>query len=87
MRIKQGFVLREVAGQAVVVPTGEASRDFNGMVKLNETGRAVWEGLAAGKDDAQIAQGLAQAYDVSVEQAAADVASFVETARRRGFLA
>ena len=35
MRIKEGFVLREVAGQVVVIATGEASKGFHGMIKLN----------------------------------------------------
>ena len=39
MRIKEGFVLREVAGQAMVIATGEASKEFHGMVKLNESGK------------------------------------------------
>ena len=38
VRIKDGFVLRDVAGQTVVIATGEASRDFHGMVKLNGKG-------------------------------------------------
>ena len=32
MRIKKGFVLREVAGQIMVIATGEASKDFHGMI-------------------------------------------------------
>lgn len=87
MRIKDGFVLRDVAGQAVVIATGEASKDFHGMIKLNKTGRLIWEGLAAGDADAQIAARLAQRYDVAPEQAAADVAAFVDKARAEGFLA
>ncbi len=87
MRIKEGFVLREVAGQAVVIATGEASKSFHGMIKLNETGCAIWEGLAAGKSDAEIAEQLASAYGISAEQAAADVAAFVKQASDNGFLA
>ena len=87
MRIKEGFVLREVAGQAVVIATGEASKSFHGMIKLNETGRVIWEGLAAGKSDADIAAQLVSAYDVDAEKAAADVAAFVKQAADRGFLA
>lgn len=48
MRIKDGFVMRDVAGQAVVIATGEASKDFHGMVKLNETGAVIWRGLEGG---------------------------------------
>lgn len=38
MKIKEGFILRNVAGSYVVVPIGEATLDFNGMMSLNETG-------------------------------------------------
>ena len=81
MRIKDGFVLREVAGQNVVIATGEAS------IKLNETGRVIWEGLAAGKSDEAIAADLTSAYDVDAEKAATDVAAFVKQAADQGFLA
>ena len=87
MRIKEGFVLREVAGQAVVIATGKASKSFHGMIKLNETGRVIWEGLAAGKSDADIAAQLVSTYDVDAEKAAADVAAFVKQAADHGFLA
>lgn len=52
MRIKQGFVMRDVAGQAVVIATGDASRDFHGMVKLNQTAAVVWarRGGGAGRE-------------------------------------
>ena len=86
-RIKDGFVLRDVAGQTVVIATGEASRDFHGMVKLNGTGRVIWEGLSRGDDAEDIAQELAKSYDVDLETAQRDVASFVATAQKAGFLA
>ena len=39
MKIKKGFVLRDVAGRSVVVATGAAAQKFRGMVMLNDTGR------------------------------------------------
>ena len=45
MRVKQGFVMREVAGVGVVIATGEASKAFHGMIKLNDTGQLIWRGL------------------------------------------
>ena len=36
MRVKQGFILRKVGQQYVVAATGEASKNFNGMIRLNE---------------------------------------------------
>lgn len=87
MRIKQGFVLREVAGQAVVIATGEASKAFHGMIKLNATGADIWRGLSEGLTDAQIADRLVERYGADEEAAATDVAAFVRDAREAGFLA
>lgn len=87
MRIKQGFVLREVAGQAVVIATGEASKAFHGMIKLNATGADIWRGLSEGLTDAQIADRLVERYGADGEAAAVDVAAFVRDAREAGFLA
>ena len=43
MKIKQGFMLREVAGNYVVVAVGEASKKFNGVINLNESGAFIWK--------------------------------------------
>lgn len=36
MRIKDGFVLREVAGSYMVVATGEAGKSFHGMIRCGD---------------------------------------------------
>ena len=87
MRVKDGFVVREVAGQAVVIATGEASRDFHGMVKLNSTGKVIWEALAEGLSEEAIVEKLAVEYDVSSDKAAEDVAAFVAQMQEAGFIA
>ena len=43
MKIKDGYLHREVAGNIIVVPVGEASMNFNGMINLNETGAFLWK--------------------------------------------
>ena len=43
MKIKKGFVVREVGGENVAVPVGERSKDFHGMIRLNSTGRFLWD--------------------------------------------
>lgn len=45
MKIKNGFVLRDVGGQAVVIAVGEASKTFHGMINLNVTGKEIWQEL------------------------------------------
>lgn len=87
VKIKDGFVLRQVAGQGVVIATGEASKEFSGMVKLNGTGSFIWEKVAEGLDEDAIAKALTAEYDATPEKAASDVASFVAKMRENGFLA
>lgn len=87
MKIKDGFVLRQVAGQGVVIATGEASKEFSGMVKLNGTGSFIWERVAEGLDEDAIAKALVAEYDVTPEKAASDVAAFAAKMRENGFLA
>lgn len=86
MKIKEGFVVREVAGQAMVVATGEASKDFHGMIRLNHTGKLVWQGVAEGLDASQIAQSLVSNYDVDPEKALADVNAMIEKMDKAGIL-
>ena len=86
MKIKQGFVMRDVAGQAVAIATGEASKSFHGRVKLNDTGAVIWNGIEKGLDEAEIAEQLAASYDVEVGQALKDVESFIARMRDAGLV-
>ena len=43
MKIKSGFIKRDVAGKTMVVATGELSKSFKGRITLNETGKFIWE--------------------------------------------
>lgn len=86
MRIKRGFVLREVAGQNMVIATGEASKDFHGMIKLNDTGKEIWQGLQEGISVAEIAKRIQEKYDVEYEKAMEDTENFVEKIKEAGFL-
>lgn len=77
MKIKENFVLRQVAGAWVVLPLGSATLDFNGMLSLNESGLLLWRLLEVGKDADDMLDALLQAYDVDRETAKADVEEFL----------
>lgn len=87
MRIKKGFVLRKVAGQAMVIATGEASKDFHGMVKLNSTGEDIWTGLTDGLSENEIAEKLADKYEVDKSKALEDIKVLIAKMDEAGFLA
>ena len=86
MKINENFVLREVAGSWVVIPIGEKSVDFNGMMNLNETGVLLWRALEKGAEKEELVAALTAEYDVSAEIAAKDIGQFLETLEKAGCL-
>ena len=85
MQLKDGFILRTVAGQHVVVPSGE-DLDLNMMITLNETGKLLWENLQKGAEQEELVAALVQEYNVEEQTAEAHVVRFVEKLRKNGFL-
>ncbi|MBQ9941023.1 MAG: PqqD family protein [Clostridia bacterium] len=86
MKIKSGFILREVAGSTVAVPVGSNSVTFNGMITLSETGVLLWKKLEDGATQDQLISALLEEYDVDVETAGKDVKSFTDNLIRAGIL-
>lgn len=78
MKIKKGFLLKEIAGSYVVVPVGEDLVDFSLMITINETGAFLWNCLAEDKTEQQLVELLKSEYEGATdEQLASDVAEFV----------
>ncbi len=78
MKIKKGFVLKEIAGQYVVVALGQASKIFNGIIKLNDSGKFIWDMLEKGAETDEIVDALLEEYEgVDREIAEADVQKFI----------
>ena len=86
MKLKEGFVLRQVAGSWIVLPVGAASVDFNGMVSLNETGALLWRALEEGADSDALVDALTAEYEVERAEAAEGVEEFLGTLRSVGCL-
>lgn len=76
MKIKDNFLLRQVADTWVVMPIGTEMLDFNGMLNLNETGALLWQKLAEGGDTDALVNAITSEYDVSEVEARADVMAF-----------
>ena len=86
MKINENFVLREVADSWVVIPIGEKSVDFNGMMNLNETGVLLWRELEKGAEKEELVAAITAEYDVSEEVAAGDIDEFIEVLKKVGCL-
>ena len=86
MKIKDGFVLREVAGDTVVLPTGDLN--INAMITLTESAAYRWRLLQNETPEAQLVKEvLAQYNDTDEAMATKAVNGFVNQLKEHGFLA
>lgn len=85
MKLKKGFVLRDIAGETVVLPSGD-DLDLSIMISLNETAKFLWEYLEQGADHHALVEALLTEYAVDREQAEASVSRFVAKLNENGFL-
>lgn len=84
MKIKDGFVLRQVADTWVVMPLGQQSLDFDGMLTLNDTGALLWQTLEKGGDRDAMADALTAEYEVTRDAALRDVDVFLGKLQETG---
>lgn len=80
IKAKKGFLLRRLGEEYMVVPVGEASRAFNGMIRMNETGAFYWKELENGiTEDGLVEKMLVRFEDLDEETAREDLKEFLET--------
>ena len=86
MKISKDIVLREIAGEHILVPVGEAAARFQGMMTLNDTGLFLWELLQEEHSQDELVQALVEEYDVDAPTARADVEAFLQQLQKPGIL-
>ncbi len=78
MKVKDGFILREVAGNFIVVAVGGAVKNFNAVITLNETGALLWRALEKGAEEKDLLKVILDEYDIDEATAKADVLAFIK---------
>lgn len=86
MKIKNGFMLREIAGQWVVVPIGTRVVEFNGIMTLSESGALLWKMLQKNTTEEEMANAILSEYDISKEIASADIKEFIQMVTEKNLL-
>ena len=86
MEIKLELILRDIAGDLLLVPAGKSALDLNGMLTLNEMGGEIWKLLPQVKDEEELIQRLLEEYEVEEEELRADVTEFLGSLRKLGIL-
>lgn len=87
MRIKEGFVLRQIGDDSIVVALGEGAEEFRGIIRLNETGAFLFKTIQSGVDgEDALCDALVREYSVDRETASRDVDSYVRHLQAAGLL-
>jgi len=77
MKLREGFILKKILDDYIVVPTGDNIVDFAVAVSLNETGAFLWHQLEQEKTEDELISALSSEYEVGAEQVSSDVAEFI----------
>ncbi len=78
MRVEKEFVLREIAGDFIIIPTGKTVLDFNGLITLNEVGVSLWNMLQHEVTFDELVRGILDEYDVEPDVVREDIQEFLD---------
>ena len=86
MKISKDFIMREVAGEVIVVPTGAAASRMNGLITLNEVAAFLWKNLKEERTEEELTRMVLEEYEIDAKTAAEDVRKFIEALEQLGML-
>lgn len=87
MKIKEGFLVKKILDDYLVIPTGDNIVDFSVAVSLNESGAFLWQQLTEEKSQEELVDALLSEYDLSDRIVANDdVEEFVGLLKLHNFL-
>lgn len=82
MKAIKEIVMREIAGETVLIPVESAALRLHGMISLSESGALLWKMLENECSFEQLVQAILKEYDIDHETAVEDVKSFVSQMKR-----
>lgn len=77
MKLKDGFILKNIAGSYIVVPLRDRIETFSAVINLNETGAFLWKKLESSATKEELVDSLCSEYDVDKEKALLDTEEFI----------
>ena len=86
MRIAKEFILREIAGECVLVPTGATTQEFNGLITMSDTARFIWENMEKAESLKEMIQMILDEYEIDEETAKKDAIGFISQLLQAGFV-
>lgn len=86
MHISKKFVLREIAGERVIIPVGNTAQDFNGLLHVNESGEFIWKQLQNDISEEDLLKAILDEFEVDHDTAERDMRAFLSVLQSQGWL-
>ncbi len=87
MRISNEFILRDIAGDRIIIPTGQEAMHFQGLITVNDVGAFLWTKLQENDMTKEaLTASVLEEYEVDAQTAEKDVEEFLQIVRNRGML-
>ena len=82
MKFKKEFMIREIVGETILIPMGDSTNHFNGIITINELGKFIWENLESSKDEEDLLHKILEEYEVEDKEAKEDLDEFLDKLRQ-----
>ena len=86
MKIKEGFILKDVAGSKIVIATGAQRMNFNGVITFNDVGAEVFNMLDGTKSMEEIVAKISNDYNAPYEVVKNDIEKLIEKMRKHNLI-
>lgn len=86
MKIVKDFILREIAGECVLIPTGVTTQEFNGLITLSETAKFIWENIENVDSFQEMIALILENYEIDEQTAMKDAWEFINQLTETGFV-
>lgn len=87
MKIKKGFVLRDICGENIIVAEGKENIDFTKIISMNESAALLWEGVKNKEFDAEaLKELLCEEYDIDNATAENDAKALLDSWIKAGIV-
>ncbi len=86
MKRSKNFILRKIAGESIIVPTGEATKKFNGLFSPNRVATFIWEHIEEVDGIDGMVRLVLDHFEVDEETARTDVEGLINEMKLVGFI-
>lgn len=86
MKLKNGIVTNSIDGESFAIATGDAAKEFNGLIKNNPTAAFIFELLKTEQTEDSIVDAMLEKYEVDEPTVRADVKELIDLLKSKNLI-